>query len=346
MNSRDLVIKALNHEAVERVPRDLWRLPGLYMNRSEELNRLLAKFPKDFAGPEVRYGTGEREKGEAYRIGKYIDAWGSVWNVAEDGVIGEVKEYPLDDWSKLAEYKPPYEVLETADFTGVNKSCAETEKFVLAGSQARLFERIQFLRGSENVFIDLACGTKELFQLIEMVHDFEMRDIRKWAETDVDGVSFMDDWGAQSSLLISPKMWRNIFKPLYKDYCDILREHGKYAFFHSDGYIEPIYKDLIEIGVHAVNSQLFCMDIEEIGNRYRGRITFWGEIDRQHLLPFGTVEEVREGVRRVRRALDRGNGGVIAQCEWGKHDPYENIEAVYDEWLKPIEGDDNGPRVM
>ncbi len=342
MSSRDLVIKTLNHEPVERAPRDLWTLPGLSMNRGDELERLLAKFPTDFAAPKARYGHGDRDKGEAYRIGQYTDSWGSVWHVAEEGVVGEVKGFPLQGWSNLGSYRPPYEVLDNADFSVVNKSCADTDKFVLAGSQARLFERLQFLRGSENVFIDLACGTKELRQLIEMVHDFEMRDICMWAETDVDGVSFMDDWGAQNSLLISPDMWREVFKPLYRNYCDVLREAGKYIFFHSDGYIEPIYEDLIEIGVHAVNSQLFCMDIEGIGEKYRGRVTFWGEIDRQHLLPFGTIDEIRNAVRRVRLALDRGQGGVIAQCEWGKHDPYENIEAVYDEWMEPMDGDVTG----
>ena len=105
---------------------------------------------------------------------------------------------------------------------------------------------------------------------------------------------------------------------------------------HSDGHISAIYEDLIEIGVDAVNSQLFCMDIEDIGRRFRGRITFWGEIDRQQVLPFGSVDDVTNAVARVRRALDHGNGGVIAQCEWGKNNPAENIRAVFDAWMEPV----------
>ena len=159
--------------------------------------------------------------------------------------------------------------------------------------------------------------------------------MRLWAATAVDGVSFMDDWGTQRALLISPPLWRELFKPLYREYCEILHAAGKWAFFHSDGHIAAIYPDLIEIGVDAVNSQLFCMDLEELGRRYGGQITFWGEIDRQGVLPWGTPEQVREAVRRVRRALDRGRGGVIAQCEWGINDPYENIEAVFAAWEEP-----------
>lgn len=121
----------------------------------------------------------------------------------------------------------------------------------------------------------------EFFKLRDIVHTYFLRVIEIWAKTEVDGIIFLDDWGAQNSLLISPMMWRKLFKPLYKDYCDLIHSAGKFAFMHSDGHIFDIYEDLIEVGVDAINSQLFCMDIEEIGRRFKGRITFWGEIDRQ-----------------------------------------------------------------
>jgi uroporphyrinogen-III decarboxylase len=145
----------------------------------------------------------------------------------------------------------------------------------------------------------------------------------------------MDDWGAQHQLLISPEMWRAIFKPLYAEYCEIIHGAGKFAFMHSDGHITAIYPDLIEIGVDALNAQLFCMDIESLAERFQGRITFWGEIDRQQVLPFGTPNEVKAAVRRVRRALDDGTGGVIAQCEWGNDVPAENVAAVFEAWQEP-----------
>jgi len=336
MTSRDLVIKSLRHEPVERAPRDLWTLPGIRMFRSDELDRMLVEYPIDFTVPNVRYGDSLRREGTPDRIGKYTDEWGCVWHVAEDGVVGEVKEFPIPYWPALRKFKPPYEILDNADFSMVNKGCAETSKFVLANSQARPFERLQFLRGSERTFIDLMYSSIELFLLLDMMHDYYTREIRMLVETDVDGISFMDDWGAQDSLLISPDMWRDIFKPFYKDYCEIIHGAGKFAFMHSDGFIEPIIPDLFEIGVDALNSQLFCMDIEDIGEKYAGKVTFWGEIDRQLVLPFGTKEDVRNAVRRVRKALDKGQGGVIAQAEWGLGVNYENIATVFDEWLKPL----------
>ena len=117
----------------------------------------------------------------------------------------------------------------------------------------------------------------------------------------------------------------------------MIHEAGKHAWFHSDGHIAAIYPDLIEIGVDALNSQLFCMDIEDLAAKYKGKITFWGEIDRQWILPRGTVEDVKAAVRRVRRALDDGTGGVIAECEWGVNDPRENIEAVFETWLEEMD---------
>jgi hypothetical protein len=82
------------------------------------------------------------------------------------------------------------------------------------------------------------------------------------------------------------------------------------------------------------------MDIEELA-KYKGKITFWGEIDRQHLLPFATPDQVKEGVRRVRRSLGDGRGGVIAQCEWGIKDPATNIAAVFEAWNEQPPGGSN-----
>lgn len=334
MDSRERVVRTLRFQSPDRAPRDLWTLPGVAMTRQEELDALLGRFPLDLARPDVQYGRGERERGTPNVVGSYRDAWGSVWHVAELGVVGEVKEPPLADWAALARFRPPDEILDAADFSQVNRSCAQTSQFVLAGTTVRPFERMQFLRGTESLFLDLAYESAELYKLRDMVHAFFMRELELWAHTDVDGLSFMDDWGAQTGLLISPRQWRSFYKPLYKDYCDLIHRAGKFVFFHSDGHIAAIYPDLIEIGVDAVNSQLFCMDIEELGRNYKGKVTFWGEISRQDILPFGSVADVRAAVRRVRAALDDGRGGVFAQCEWGNDVRPENVAAVFEAWLE------------
>ena len=336
MTSRERVLRTLAFQPCDRAPRQLWRLPWVDMYAADELAAVLKEFPEDFAGAGG-LAPGSRTRGEPCRKGTYVDEWGCSFDVLEDGVVGEVKHAPLDDWADLDRFTPPWEMIENADWDHVNRAQDENlsgeNKFMLCGTTVRPFERMQFLRGTENLFLDMAYGTGEFRRMCEMVHGFFLKELEGLARTNCDGVSFMDDWGSQTSLLISPAMWRDIFKPMYKDYCDIIRGAGKKVFMHSDGHIFDIYEDLIEIGVDAVNSQLFCMDIEEIGRRFKGRITFWGEIDRQHILPFGTVPEVRAAVARVRAALDDGNGGVIAECEWGKENPADNIRAVFEAWL-------------
>ena len=332
LTSRERVIRTLRFEGVDRPARDVWTLPAAFFGREEELRALLAQYPRDFGDSGYR---NPEDESPLYQPGEWTDAWGSRWVNIQAGMIGEVKYPAIDDWSKLAHWKPPYHLLGVG-FEDVNRTCAASDKFILLGLP-RPFERLQFVRGPQNVYMDLAWGVKEVFLLLEMIHDYYLRHLQYVVQTDVDGIVFMDDWGSSKALLISPAMWVEYFKPLYKDYCDLAHSHGKFAFMHSDGYIMDIYEHLIEIGVDAINSQLFTMPIEEIGRRFKGRITFWGELDRQYVLPFGTPEEVRAAVERVKRALWDDRGGVIGQAEFNKGYPMENIRAFFEAWWGPPE---------
>jgi uroporphyrinogen decarboxylase len=325
MTSRERVIKALTFEDVDRIPIE---------NGFRDLAR---KYPSDVASPPYRYPAG-RCRGERYKRGCYTDAWGCTWEAGEDGVIGEVKAPPLQgDWSRLRTYQPPWDILQGADLSPVNPACAASDAFMMSmwDSMPHLFERMQHLRGSEQLFLDLAGLEPELYLLRDMVHDYFMKQLALWVKTDVDGIHLADDWGAQQALLISPALWRSFFKPLYRDYCDLAHAHGKYVLMHSDGYILDIIPDLIEIGVNAVNSQLFCMPIEALAEQFAGRICFWGEIDRQRLLTSGTPDDVRAAVRRVANAfLPKKRTGLVGQVHGGKDHRPENIEAAYDEWSR------------
>jgi uroporphyrinogen decarboxylase len=333
MTGRERVKRAVEFDRPDRVPRHTWWLPIADLEHgTEAVADFKKRWPDDIGSPGVAIPSLEvLRSGGVYDVGTYIDEWGCVFENAQQGVIGEVKEPLLDDWSKLDELRLPVECLDV-DVAAVNAVCRTDERFLLCDAFPRPFERIQFLRGTEDVLMDLALDSPELKTLIGRVHDLYCRELGAWEQTDVDGLVFIDDWGSQNSLLISPDMWRTWFKPLYADYVRIAHDAGKKAFMHSDGNIMAIYEDLIEIGVDAINSQLFCMDIEEIGRRFKGRITFWGEIDRQHILPFGTVGESHAAVQRVADALYDPAGGVIAQFEIGAGARMENAEAVHDEW--------------
>ena len=264
-----------------------------------------------------------------FAAGVYVDEWGCEFENCQEGVIGEVKRPMVQDWSDLEKVRPPKERL-TIDIEQVNAFCRATDKFVMPGAFARPFEQLQFLRGTENVMMDLAVNDPDLLSLIDRLHQFYLDEMQLWAKTDVDGLIFIDDWGTQRSLLISPNQWRQLFKPLYKDYVDIAHRYGKKIFMHSDGYILDIFPDLIEIGLDAINSQIFCMEMEKL-KAFAGKITFWGEIDRQYLLCQGTPEQVRQAVFEVYKNLYR-NGGVIGQVDFGVGAKPENVEAALAAW--------------
>lgn len=336
MTSRERVIRTLGHEPIDRAPRDLWTLPGIEKTRGDEVAEMHFRFPPDIEKPDYKLPRGERAKGRPYEVGHYTDAWGCMWQVGQAGLPGEVKQPPLADAAAIAHYRPPLELLDRTKIARVDRACAASSRFVLAWTETRPFERLQFLRGPEAAYVDLADGGHSFRSLLSMIHDFCCQELQMWAETDVDGVAFMDDWGSQTSLLIAPEVWREVFRPLYREYCDILHAKDKWAFFHSDGNISDIFGDMVQIGIDAVNSQLFCMDIEWLARQFRDQITFWGEIDRQRVLPFGSTGDVCAAVDRVRTALDFGRGGLIAQCEWGLGVPFDNIAAVFNRWQRPL----------
>jgi uroporphyrinogen decarboxylase len=330
MTSRELVIDALEFRSPKRVPRQLWVLPWAERTWPAELAAIHEKYPDDIIQSPPFLTTPLKTTGDEYEPGVYIDEWGCRFESMQGGIIGEVKEPLVETWADLDKVRLPEERLSVA--TGkVAEFCAASGAFVQARTVVRPFELIQFLRGPENLYMDLAERPDGLFRLIEMVHRFFRAELELWAATDVDALFFADDWGSQNSLLISPALWREVFKPLYRDYVEIAHTHGKYIFMHSDGHIAAIFPDIVEIGVDAVNSQVFCMDVEELGRRFAGKVTFWGEVDRQHLLPYGTPGDIRAAVGRLGRAFDR-RGGVIAQCEFGIGARPENVAAVFESW--------------
>jgi uroporphyrinogen decarboxylase len=341
MTSRERVIKTLRFETPDRMPISIWVLPYAATHHPEILTRIRQEFPDDMTGAGGVYNPSARVKGDQYVKGSYTDEWGCVFESIQSGAIGEIRNpilENLDDWR--VRVQPPFETLPEgaavqAAIDKVNRQVAETDKFVMSGCCARPWERYQFLRGTENSFYDVMDPEDVRVRgLIKTIHDFYMKELEFWARTDVQALSFMDDWGSQTQLLIPPPLWRELFKPLYKDYCALARSSGKFSFMHSDGHIAEIYPDLVEIGVNALNSQVFVMDRKELATIAKGRMTFWGEIDRQHVLPSPDPEVGRSAVRDYLQHFYDPKGGLFAQFEFGLGANPATVMAVLDEFRR------------
>ncbi|MDR0426693.1 MAG: methyltransferase [Clostridiales bacterium] len=333
MTSKEIVYNTLSGKNKGRTARQLWYLPWAEMYHCEELTNIRTSFPSDI----LNIGAALKEKaatsGDPHEIGTYTDEWGCVYLNRHRGIIGEVKQ-PLvigEEWEDADRVHIPEEWL-SFDTDKVNGDIAKNvpDKFILSGHCPRPFERLQFIRGTENLYIDLMLQPAGFLAFKEKLHDFYCRLLKKWAQTDVDGLMIMDDWGSQSALLINPVIWEQLFAPMYRDYIEIAHKAGKKIFMHSDGYTLDIIPRLIDLGLDAINAQLFCMNIDDL-KQYRGKITFWGEIDRQRLLPNGTPQDIRNAVKLVYDNL-YDNGHCIAQCEFGPGANPANVYEVFHEW--------------
>lgn len=333
MTSKELVLSTLEfRNTTGRVPRQLWQLPWANIHYPEMLEKLAKDFEWDFAGPVTEYAQLPITKGDPCEVGEYVDEWGCVFTNIHRGIIGEVK-HPIvndDDWEDADNVHIPEELL-SFDIDQVNTSCAEMkDKFLVAGACPRPFEQLQFIRGTVNLYMDLMDPPEGMLKFIEKMHDYYCRLLTKWAKTDVDALGMMDDWGSQNDLLINPEIWEKIFMPMYRDYIDIAHSHGKKMFMHSDGNTLRIIPKLIDLGLDAINSQIFCMGVENLA-QFKGKITFWEEIDRQHLIPNGTPQQIDEAVQKVYDTLWQ-DGGCIAQCEFGAGANPDNIYRIYEKW--------------
>lgn len=333
MTSKERVIRTLRFEKPDRIPLDFWTLPATAYRYGEELERL-----KREAGPDILSAPNAMFRGldsdmRHYEIGTFTDEWGSGWRGCQRGIVGEVKEPVLDDIRKLATFRTPIEKLPKtldelrpiADFVRTHP-----DHFILGG-WIIFFERMQFVRGPVNLYMDIFEENDAFFRLRDMLEEYYSHYLDMILQTDVDAVVFADDWGAQHAMLISPEQWRRLFKPVYRKFFDRVKRAGKFVFMHSDGYIYDIFDDLIELGVDAINSQVWCMGPEKVGAKCRGRITFWGELDRQHVLPNGTPEEVQDLIAQMKEHL-YSDGGLIGQSEPGPDTPLSNIEVALKGW--------------
>lgn len=159
--------------------------------------------------------------------------------------------------------------------------------------------------------------------------DHYIAGIQRCLKNEADGYQLSDDWGSQEALLIHPDKWRSFFKPRYKKIIDVIKNGGRHAWFHSDGYIVEILDDFVELDIDVLNPQHPIMGEEVVARHLAGKVSVLSDLDRQHILPEGTPDEIDAHVREVVDAFSDENGGLVLRGELGPEVPYENIQAMY-----------------
>ena len=165
-----------------------------------------------------------------------------------------------------------------------------------------------------DVFLeDLAAHPEEVRRLADRVVPLLERCIENWAAVGADGVMFAEDWGTQERLLVSPKMWRDVFKPDYARLCEAASRAGLSVWMHSCGYIWDIIPDLIECGVSVLQlDQPGLFRVDRLAEAFGGKVTFWCPVDIQQVLPTGDEAAIEAFAREMVEKLGAFGGGFIA----------------------------------
>ena len=334
MNSRERVEAAVHFKPVDKAPLQYNYTNVGYYEHGDRLNDLYASLPDDF-GPFLRKAIPVLTKDQFDENGNYHefkkDDWGTLWQFRIYGVAGIPYEYPLDDMDKLKNYiLPPQDKIGSAEFFKDKAEAAEHMKHhYLQRWSGSIIEKLKALCPDENVYCDMAMDTKEINRLADMITEYYLERIDYLLALDVDGLYFGDDYGTERAMLISPELWRRFFKPRWKILFEPILKAHKNIHFHSCGYIWPILSDLSELGVNSIWPQLPAYNMKELADHCRSLdLSVAIHTDRANVMTFGTVQQVRDLVKREYETFKMQDGGSWFYVEADNGFPYENIEAL------------------
>lgn len=374
MTSRERVLAALSHEEPDRVPivigvsnatgmkvkpyEDIKRLMGgdgdtRYLYDWPELGTVapsetvLRRLHSDVRGVLDRHPQAVYARNAARSPGEpFIDSWGigqvevspgewfpGVHPLAEASTVADLEAY--DGWPD------PDDRTRVAGVRDAARRLAEAGEYAILATPWLLFplERAFGLQGMDRFLFNMAANPAFALALLQKTASLCKALMAPFLEElgeHVDMIKIGDDLGTQTSLLMSPKMYREILKPIHADYIAFIKERTRAkVFFHTDGDVFPLIEDFIEIGVDVLNpvqtSAGKMADLKALKAQFGDRIVFCGAIDTHRVLSKGSPDEVRAEVRRVIRALAPGGGYMLAAVHTIMNDvPGENVLAMVD----------------
>jgi len=319
MNSKERVLTSIEIEMPDRVPLFVELVPEveqkLYEKYKLKGNELLTFLGNDI----VNCAVGVADSwGKIYRGENEVDEWGIGWKTVKhsSGEYTEIIYKPLEkaSFEDLKSYKIP----DPEDKKRYSEVMRLKEKFgdsyaVMVDLSCTIFELSWYLRGMDNLMMDMHTDKKFVNLLMDKILEFYIPAAKKLAKIGIDIIWIGDDVGMQTGMIMSPEMFREFLKERYRLLIDEIKRTNRNVkvAFHSDGYITPIINDLIEVGVDILNPvQPKCMDPEEIKKSFGEKLCFMGTIDEQETLPFGTIDDLKKEI--LERITTVGyNGGLI-----------------------------------
>jgi uroporphyrinogen decarboxylase len=376
MNHRERVLAALEHRSPDRPPRDLGSTTATgihpaaylalkrYLGLPGEAHYLSARAQLVWVEPAVLERLGidilpvvSDAGGVAPVLDEnraYVDRWGIERRLPEGGGHYYVSRPPLTTAETLADLQAFRFPEPNLDYRGLAETARglrqSSDRALMLNPEVGFLHQAQFLRGFDRWLIDLVADPAFAAALLDRVLEVWLAETGAMLEqvgayTDV--VIYADDIALQNGLMVSPRTYASLFKPRQKRVFDLLKRSGLKVLYHSCGSVQSLIGDLVDMGVDALNpvqvSARGMDDTAALKRQWGSRLTFWGGIDTQRVLPRGTVDEVRGEVCRRLDDLAAEGGYVLASV----HDiqaevPPENVCAMFDaatEWEgRPHEG--------
>lgn len=374
MTSRERVLTVLDHEVPDRVPIIIGvsNATGIKMTTYQGIKSLAGiNAPDEYIYQWPELGTAKIDEETLKRLhcdvrgvldihpaetlgrnrkrdphSPFIDSWGSgqmeigpdewfpgVHPLSDATSIEDLESYP--GWPDM---KDPSRV---AHVKAAAKKLAEQNEYAIMAIPWLLFplERAFAMQGMDVFLLNLAINPDFAIALLEKTASLckeLMEPFLAEMGDQVDIIKVGDDLGTQESLLISPKMYRDILKPIHADYIDFIKQRtDAKVFFHTDGDVVPLIPDFIEMGIDILNpiqtSAGKMADLASLKKKFGKNILFCGGIDTHRVLPAGTQEEVRREVKRVIELLGDNGGYMVASVHTIMNDvPPENVLAMVD----------------
>lgn len=350
MKHRERVWMALNHETPDRCPLQVSFTPEFAVRLGDDLHIKGIKahnphgggniYDLELAIDEDLLLTSVGWANSYYQAGdRYTDEWGISWRSQPyttpygTGYYTEMTNHPLADEKAVPAYCSPdpnrpelYE--EAARVLRMYKE----EYWIVGVTVTTIFETAWALRGYDQMLVDFITDPDLTETILDIPYQYHLTAAKKLVEMGVDMIWMGDDVGMQTGMLISPRTWRRFFKPRMASFIAELKAINPQVkvAYHSDGDISAIIPDLIEIKLDVLNPiQPACMDPAVLKQKYGDRLCFWGSMDEQYTLPFGSAEAVRAEVLTRLSTLGKNGGLILGPTHHVQLDtPMENFWAM------------------
>jgi len=350
LTPRELVKLALDHKETPRTPFSfgfginpparVQLMEHLGHNSLQQTDDYLKEY-EDIIHLSIPY-IGPSDKNCTNPDGETTDIWGVKRKpvpYGKGGTYHEISYYPMakiESVSELDSFEwPNPDWYDYAAIPDVLKEINPGGKYAVRLGNGNMFETTWYMRGLEQIMVDLIDDPELLHEIFKRVTDFHITYFERALNTargEIDIAFTADDIAGQNGMLLSPEIWKTQIKPWHKKLNARLHEFEVKILYHTDGAAHSVLEDLIDMDIdawEAVQLDAKGMDADDIKKRAGDKLAFHGGISVQQLLPFGTPDEVRKEVGRLVNVLGKGGGYIAAPSHAVQAGtPPENIVAM------------------